>query len=491
MDDVVVRVEQGRLRGAAGEHGYRFLGIPYARPPAETGRFAAPQPARPWDGVRDARQYGATALQIDRGVTLAREPMREGEDCLNLNVFTPVLGPAGLPVLFWIHGGGFTGGCNASPWYDGTKFARDGVVLVSINYRLGAQGFLLLPDAPPNRGVLDWVAALEWVHENISAFGGEASKVTIAGQSSGGGACATLLAVPRASSLFRGAICMSGSAELETSVQKAEEVAACMAAAADVRLTSQDFEQLPDGDLLKAQAYVLDARSRNEDKAAVLDVSIKGPYLPFAPVVDGELMTETVMQAASSPANKHVALLVGMTADEYTAHMRGDHWLTPEMLLGALLRTGARPDLVDQYLALHQSDTAADIAGQVKTDRGFRVPLHRLLESWQKAGGTGFAYEFRWAPSDGDFAGLSVHAVDLPFAFDLLEVEGWTLAGTDPPQVLADAMHTSFVSLAKDMSPGWPEYEADQRATMVFDLPPRVEHNPLPLELQLWAPTIR
>ena len=491
MGDVVVTVEQGRLRGAACEHGYRFLGIPYARPPAETGRFAAPQPARPWDGVRDARRYGAAALQFDHGVSLVRDPLVPGDNCLNLNVFTPVLGPAGLPVFFWVHGGGFTGGSNASPWYVGTKFARDGVVLVSINYRLGAQGFLLLPDAPPNRGVLDWVAALEWVHENIGAFGGDASKVTIAGQSSGGGACATLLAVPRARSLFRGAICMSGSAELETSVQKAEEVAGRMAAAADAKLTRQDFEQLPDQDLLKAQAYVLDARSRNEDKAAVLDVSIKGAYLPFAPVVDGEVMTETVMQAASSPANKHIALLVGMTADEYKAHMRGDHWLTPEMLRGALLRTGARPDLVDQYLALHQSDTAADIAGQVKTDRGFRVPLHRLLESWQRAGGTGFAYEFRWAPSDGNFAGLSVHALDLPFAFDLLEVEGWTLAGTDPPQVLADAMHASFVSLAKDMSPDWPECEADQRATMVFDLPPHVENNPLALELQLWAPSVR
>jgi para-nitrobenzyl esterase len=147
-----VRVEQGRLRGAPCEHGYRFLGIPYARPPAETGRFAAPQPARPWDGVRNAYEYGPTALQLDHGGTLAREPLVLGDDCLNLKVFTPALGPAGLPVLFWVHGGGFCGGCNASPWYVGTKFARVGVVLVSINYRLGAEGFMLLGDAPPNRG---------------------------------------------------------------------------------------------------------------------------------------------------------------------------------------------------------------------------------------------------------------------------------------------------------------------------------------------------
>ena len=488
MGDVVVRTHQGRVRGVPTEHGYRFLGIPYARPPAETGRFAALQPARPWDGVRDADKYGAAAPQAEHGVTLVRDPMLPGDDYLNLNVFTPVLGQAGLPVFFWIHGGGFVAGCNASPWYDGTKFVRDGVVLVSINYRMGAQGFLLLPGAPPNRGVLDWVAALEWVHENISAFGGDASKVTIAGQSSGGGSCAALLAVPRARGLFCGDICMSGAAGLETTVQKAEEVAASMAAAADVKLTLDDFEQLPDKDLLKAQAYVLDARSRNEDKAAVLDISLKGAYLPFAPVVDGEVMTETVIQAASSAANKHIALLVGATAHEYTAHMRGEQWLTPEMLRGSLLRTGTRPDLVDQYLALHQSQPAADIAGQVKTDRGFRVPLHRLLEAWQKAGGTGFGYEFRWAPSDGAFAGLSVHALDLLFAFDLLGADGGeAIAGTDRPQALADAMHGSLVSMAKDGSPGWSQYEADQRPIMVFDLPPHVEHDPLAAELQLWA----
>ena len=205
MDDVVVKVQQGRLRGAPAGYGYRFLGIPYARPPAETGRFAAPEPARPWDGVRDANTFGATALQLEHGVSLAREPLVPGPDCLNLNVFTPVLAPAGLPVLFWVHGGGFTGGSNASPWYNGANFARDGVVVVAINYRLGAEGFLLLPGAPPNRAVLDWVAALEWVQENIAVFGGDPAKVTIAGQSSGGGSCAALLAVPSARGLFRGA----------------------------------------------------------------------------------------------------------------------------------------------------------------------------------------------------------------------------------------------------------------------------------------------
>jgi para-nitrobenzyl esterase len=486
MDDVVVRVEQGRLRGVPCEHGYRFLGIPYARPPAETGRFAAPQPARPWDGVRNAYEYGATALQLDHGVTLAREPLLPGDDCLNLNVFTPALGAAGLPVLFWVHGGGFCGGCNASPWYVGTKFARDGVVLVSINYRLGAEGFMLLRDAPPNRGVLDWIAALEWVHENVSAFGGDPSKVTIAGQSSGGGACASLLAVPRARGLFRGSICMSGSAGLEMNTQTAEDVAASMAAIAGVKATKQEFDKISDKALLSAQAEVLSARSGTSDKLAALDAAMEGAYLPFAPVVDGEVMSETILQAASRSDNKHIALMVGTTENEFKTSMRDRDWLNSDVLREALLRSTTRPDLAERYLVLHRSDSPADTAGQIMTDRGFRVPAHLLLESWYKAGGTGFAYEFRWSPSEGNLAGLSAHVVDLPFAFDLLGVEGSEeVAGADPPQNLADVMHSSFVSLARDMSPGWREYTSE-RPTHVFDISSHIEYNFLELELGLW-----
>jgi len=487
VDDSVVRIRQGRLRGAPAGYGYRFLAIPYARPPAETGRFAAPEPARPWDGVRDANTFGAAALQVERGVSLTRDPHVRGPDCLNLNVFTPALDAAGLPVLFWVHGGGFVHGSNASPWYNGAKFARDGVVVVAINYRLGAEGFLLLPGAPPNRAVLDCVAGLQWVQENIAVFGGDPARVTIAGQSSGAGVCSALLAVPRARGLFRGAIFMSGSAGLEMSTQRATDVATRMAAIAGVELTRHDFERLSDEALLAAQAEILDARSQM-DKVAALDVSLEGAYLTLAPVVDGDVMTETVLQAASSPANKDVTLMVGTTAHEFKMFMLDQDWITPDVLRDALVRSGVRPDLADQYLAMHSMDNPAETAGQIKTDRGLRVLAHRLLEAWSEAAGTGFGYEFRWAPSDGEMAGTSVHAVDLPFAFDLLGVEGMeALAGANPPQELADFLHASFASFVKDMSPGWPEYRAGERATMVFDLPPRVEYDPAARELELWG----
>ena len=158
-DYVIEQTTQGRIRGVRDRQALRFLGIPYAQSPSTAGRFAAPVPHGRWDGTRDALVYGATSPQPDRGITVIPEPIIAGDNELNLNIFTPELGPAGLPVLVWIHGGGFFGGGNASPWYRGGPFARDGVVLVSINYRLGAEGFLEVPGVPANRAVRDWVRA--------------------------------------------------------------------------------------------------------------------------------------------------------------------------------------------------------------------------------------------------------------------------------------------------------------------------------------------
>src|SRR5262245_37175945 len=177
MDEPIWPTKAGAVRGTWNEGAAVFLGIPFAAPPFGDRRFLAPEPPAPWNDVRDARSYRATAPQPHRQFTLVPEPVSDGDDCLTLNVFTPELGPAGLPVLMWIHGGGFVAGCNASPWYRGTRFARDGVVLVGINYRLGIDGFLAMAGAPPNRGVLDWLAALRWVHDNIEGFGGDPANV--------------------------------------------------------------------------------------------------------------------------------------------------------------------------------------------------------------------------------------------------------------------------------------------------------------------------
>src|SRR5579872_6653247 len=212
--DAVATVSSGRVKGFRRSGVATFLGIPYAAAPIGPLRFQAPAPVAPWSGVREALVYGPTAPQPYRPSTLIPEPTIEGDDYLNLNVFTPDPASQRRPVLVWIHGGGFFAGCNVSPWYRGESFAKAGIVLVSISYRLGVEGFLPIKGAPSNRGVLDWIAALSWIKDNIDAFGGDPDNVTIAGHSAGGMACATLLATPKARGLFNKAILMSGSVEL-------------------------------------------------------------------------------------------------------------------------------------------------------------------------------------------------------------------------------------------------------------------------------------
>ncbi len=197
----VVRTHQGAVRGSVIDKVVAFKGIPYAAPPFGPNRFQPPRPAKLWDGVRETLNYGPTAPKAPYDPpfdVLIPEVDIPGEDCLNLNIWSPDLGQAGLPVMVWIHGGAFANGSGSVPAYDGTRFARDGVVCVTINYRLGADGFLYLGDGIVNLGLLDQIAALTWVQENIAAFGGDPNNVTIFGESAGAMSVATLMAMPRA-----------------------------------------------------------------------------------------------------------------------------------------------------------------------------------------------------------------------------------------------------------------------------------------------------
>src|SRR5215218_6876030 len=206
VTETVVRTTQGAVRGRTADGVAAFKGIPYAAPPFGADRFAPPRPAAPWDGVRDALAYGPTAPHPGYAPPydlLLPDPIIPGEDCLNLNVWTPDPGAGGLPVMVWIHGGAFVNGSGAVPTYDGTRFARDGVVLVTLNYRLG-------DDGANDRGLLDQLAALEWVRDNVAAFGGDPGRVTVFGESAGAMSVGALLACPRAEGLFARAIAQSG-----------------------------------------------------------------------------------------------------------------------------------------------------------------------------------------------------------------------------------------------------------------------------------------
>jgi para-nitrobenzyl esterase len=489
--DVIAPTTRGRLRGTRDGHALRFLGVPYAESPATAGRFAAPVPPGRWDGIRDAVGYGASSPQPDRGVTLIPEPVIAGDNELNLNVFTPDLGAA-LPVLVWIHGGGFFGGGNASPWYRGGPFARDGVVLVSINYRLGAEGFLEAPDAPANRAVRDWVRALEWVQENIAAFGGDPGRVTIAGQSAGGAACATLLGVPAARGLFRGAACLSGAQALRQTADGVRAVAAQMARQLGVPVLDRAaLEQTPAQTILAAQQAVMGAapgaQAGPRDAAAVAAVVSHGLTLPWAPWTDGDVVSSEPGSAAASPPDRQVSLLAGATAHEFTMAWLTADWITESVAAAGLAAAGVPAPLVTAYLD-RAGPRPGGAVGQAVTDRMFRVPAQRLAAAKAEAGGSAYVYDFRWTAPAGSLAGLAFHCLDIPFFFDALGEPGVTeAAGPAPPAALAAEMHDALVRFVTDGSPGWEPYGSGRSPVMVFTEPSGVQEDPLHRERLAWT----
>jgi para-nitrobenzyl esterase len=465
----------GAVRGRWDEGVAAFLGVPFAAPPFGPNRLLAPAPAEPWHGVRDTVAYGPTAqrvaVEIPGGIP---EPSIPGDDILNLNVFTPDPGAARLPVIVWIHGGGYSAGSHASPWYRGTRFARDGVVLVSIGYRLGAEGFMVIDGAPPNRAVLDWLAALEWVQDNIAAFGGDPGNVTLAGQSAGAGACTTLLTMPRARGLFARVLAMSGVARAG-SLEDAEALARKIAAHLGVEPTREALAALDDGRLLDAQL-------------AVAPTGLGSGGMPFTPVVDGDLVPDKPMRAIRAGAGAEVPLLAGTTREEFNEPVASAaSAIDGEQLLPALRGLGLTDAQGRAMRELHAGASAADVLGQAVTDLTFRLPLVRLAEARDGAPGPTFVYEFRWrSPRRGGRLG-AVHCVDLPFAFDNLDApDAEATTGPDAPRELATAVHGAWVRFATDGDPGWPAHTTDRRTTMLFDVPHAVVDDPLRDERAVW-----
>src|SRR6516162_11212698 len=251
----VVRLGDGAVRGTVSSGVLAFLGIPYAAAPFGANRMRPPQPVRPWEEERDATAFGPTVPKGDYPPQYARlfpEVVIGGEECLNLNVWTPDTGAAGLPVLVWIHGGAFTNGSSSVADYDGAAFARDGVVCVSINYRLAAEGFLFLDDGIANLGLLDQLAALRWVQDNIASFGGDPARVTVAGESAGAMSVITLLSMPRAEGLFAQAIAQSGAAAHTLTQDQARMVGGYLASALGVPADRDAIRAVPLEKLVQA-----------------------------------------------------------------------------------------------------------------------------------------------------------------------------------------------------------------------------------------------
>lgn len=382
--DPIVTIAPGRVRGFWRDGSAAFLGIPFAQAPVGALRFAAPVAPEPWEGVRDALVHGPTAKRERPGEkTLIPEPAVAGDATLNVDVFTPVPGEtdAALPVLVYIHGGGYTEGSPASPWYDGAAFNRDGVITVTISYRLGFDGFGHIAGAPSNRGVRDWLAALEWVRENIRAFGGDPQRVTIAGQSAGGGAVLTLLGMPAAQGLFHAAWALSP-AIADVAPERARTLSAKLANLAGIPPTREGFADVPEATLLELQ----DAAGRPESRnplAAIRALFEDG--LTWGPMIDGDLIARPTLDSIRAGVGAGVPLVLGATDDEFTMVTdRARRKLRPVPVSLALGRLHGDRARRSAYLAANgpqrRKGTAA-VVGRYASDTLFRAGVVRAAEA--------------------------------------------------------------------------------------------------------------
>jgi para-nitrobenzyl esterase len=490
--NTVVRTRQGEVRGSAADSVNTFKGVPYAAPPFGANRLRPPQPVETWSGVRDALAFGPKAPQLPYPPEVALilpELVGSGEDCLTLNIWSRDLGALGQPVMVWIPGGMFEyHGTSACPWYDGGRFAHDGVVCVTINYRVGAEGFLYLGEGDANLGLLDQVAALEWVRDNIAAFGGDPDNVTIFGESAGALSVGTLLAMPRAEGLFRRAIIQSGGAQHVSSAATARRIGQYLAERLGVDAKREAIATLPVERLLAAQAELRTELSSNPDPERWGEVA--ATMLPWQPVVDGDVIPAPPLDRIAAGVGADISLMIGSNTEEWRLFLVPDQIerITPEAVAGAVAGYGLPVEAaLAAYRAGQPSASPGDLLAAVMTDWYWRIPAIRLADAHAKNGSATHMYEFAWCSPQ--FNGLlgACHALEIAFVFDTLGNGTAPLMGTDPPQQLADTMHAAWVAFATTGDPGWPKYDLDRRATMRFDRTSEVVDDPRSAERTLWA----
>ncbi|MEV5548550.1 carboxylesterase family protein [Streptomyces sp. NPDC052309] len=488
----VVTTAQGAVRGLRQGDTTAFLNIPYAAALRGAGRFAPPRPHEPWDGVRDATVPGPNAPQSERRLgSVDMSPYfgagwSRGEDYLTVNVFTPATGDGDLPVMVFVHGGGFVAGSTRSALYDGSAFARDGVVLVTLNYRLGIVGFLDLPGAPANRGLLDVEAALRWVRENIAAFGGDPDNVTLFGQSAGATVVGGVLATPEAAGLFHRAIVQSGSGLGAFTTEQAARVTRAAADVLGVEPHADAFAELPDERLVEAASRLagIDLRTGTH-RDPLIGLS------PFSLVLDTQ-PAESVAAGLSAG----IDLLIGTNTEEgnlYLVPVDKYATSTAEDVDDAAARS--HPDaarLVETYRRTRPEASFGELRSAIMGDALFGAG------SWALAGAHAaharsatYAYEFAWRSQalDGELG--ATHAVELPFVFDLahlprLHGPAALLGPGKPPADLAARMHQTWVRFARTGDPGWDPYDTRRRSTMRIDAEWTQVDDPRSRERQAW-----
>jgi para-nitrobenzyl esterase len=485
-----VRTTAGVVRGRWEDGLAVFRGIPFAAPPVGRARFAAPHPVRPWSGVRKAFAFGPPPPQDPSVPQAGALPpgiaaSTEDDSWLTVNVWTPDASGA-RPVMVWIHGGGYQVG--SADAFDGRAIVRAGdLVVVTFNYRVGIEGFARIDGAPANRGLLDQVAALRWVRENIAAFGGDPGAVTVFGESAGGGSVAALLVMPAAQGLFHRAIAQSVPGTF-FSDPLARDIAAAIAAEAGVRPTVEDLAAIDPQRLPDAGAALTARMGEFADRWG--PVAYEGP---FAPVVDGEVLPTAPWQALAAGAGRDVELMAGHTRDEYRLFMLMNGQLGAIDDAGAsfaLRAFGPGADGERAYRETYPAATAEELVSLVRSDRLFRMPSLHLAEAQVAGGGRAHVYELTWAGSAyGDALG-ACHGLDLPLLFGASgTASGPLLLGPAAPpetEALGTRLRIDWAAFAATGDPGWPRYDIRQRLVRVYDLEPVVIAYPEEASRRLW-----
>lgn len=477
-DQPLIHTTGGPVRGRRTCGVVAVKGIPFADLPF---RFGAPGPSPSWTEARDGSSYGPSPPQsgiLGDGVTAG-----DAQGWLSVNVWTSDTAAA-LPVLVWVHGGGYLVGRSDLPEYDGARLARENhVVVVTFNYRVGVEGFAHVEGYPPNRGLLDQVAALRWVRDNIKAFGGDPDQVTVFGQSAGGGCVASLLAMPLAQGLFRRAIVQSMPGTFFTP-ELASDITTALAVTLGLR--PAELVGVAPEDLPAAADAFLETMNQHADRWGL--VARRG--IPFAPVVDGETLPSDPWQALAGGAACDVDLVVGHTRHEQRLLSLLDGTLgriTDEDAATTLALFAPDPVGASRYRAV--SDHPDELYELVLSDWLFRMPSLHLAEAHI---GDTFLYELTWpAPGLGGVLG-ACHGLDVPLVFGNLTA-GQPAAlleeDLDGAENLSAQIRTAWTSFATAGDPGWPRYDERHRRTQVFDTDPSVVSYPEPLSREIWDGT--
>ena len=499
-NEYTVKTTNGQILGYARRGIIKFKGIPYAAPPVGDLRFKTPAPVVPWEGVREALEYSPIAPQPQSALESQfgeERPQNEAE-CLTLNIWTSTLDHEKRPVLFFIHGGGFVTGTGAS--LDGSRLvSRGDVVVVSINYRLGSLGFLYMPDEPDasaNVGLLDMVAALEFVRDNISNFGGDPENVTIFGESAGGFAVASLLATPAAKGLFHRAIPQSGAAHpLRFNPEDGREVHDRLVEKLGVEKGNiSALRAIPAEDIIKAQIAIT---GQNEGEFGT------GRPLNLGPVVDKAVLPSHPLDAVRNGYAKGIDLLIGSNLDEtklWNMWNPKAHEISESGVFkgvnGMVSLTGKDESKTRELIEIYgrKRKTPRDLMDAVSTDYMFRIPSVLMAEAQSEHSENTYMYLFAWQnPMEGGKYG-AMHALELAFVFGVLLPKGVGIfpKRTEETEALSQAMMDTWISFARDGNPNhenipqFPRYDSEKRATIIFDKEIKIVDDPYGDERAAW-----